>query len=259
MTLLHDLRRPEGPSGGHHHSIGGLRTASVPRNGSNGSQSRRAFWKRTDVKPESTSILRPRVQRRTTVNKKISYILVAATAASLLISGASSLLAQSGNALGKVGLTCTPDQLKDKALGMEKTYLETFDTLDFDVFTNQKWDRLKESHAKNVIVHWPDGHQTQGIDVHIKDLKSLFVYAPDTRILEHPVRIACGDLTAVTGVFEGTFTKPMPLGDGKSIAPTGKAFKIPMATIGRWENGVMAEEFLFWDNQTYAKQIGLTK
>jgi hypothetical protein len=31
-----------------------------------------------------------------------------------------------------------------------------------------------------------------------------------------------------------------------------------MATIGRWENGVMAEEWLFWDNQTYMKQLGLT-
>jgi hypothetical protein len=193
------------------------------------------------------------------MNKKISYILIAVTATSLLIGGASSLLAQSGNTVGKVGLTCTPDQLKDKALGMEKSNLETFDTLDFDVFSNQKWDRLKESHAKNVIVHWPDGHITTGIDVHTTDLKALFVHAPDTRIKEHPVRIGCGDLTAVTGVFEGTFTKPMPIGNGKFIAPTGKAFKMPMATIGRWENGVMAEEFLFWDNQTYAKQIGLTK
>jgi hypothetical protein len=193
------------------------------------------------------------------MNKKITYTLAFVTAASLLIGTASSLLAQSSNAVGKVGLTCTPDQLKDKAMGLEKTHLDTFDALDFDVFTNQKWDRLKESHAKNVIVHWPDGHTTTGIDVHLKDLKALFVYAPDTRILEHPVRIGCGDLTAVTGVFEGTFTKPLPLGNGKFIPPTGKAFKLPMATIGRWENGVMAEEFLYWDNQTYAKQIGLTK
>jgi hypothetical protein len=30
-----------------------------------------------------------------------------------------------------------------------------------------------------------------------------------------------------------------------------------MCTVGRWKNGVMVEEFLFWDNQTYMKQIGL--
>jgi hypothetical protein len=32
-----------------------------------------------------------------------------------------------------------------------------------------------------------------------------------------------------------------------------------MATIGRWENGVMAEEWLFWDNQLFMKQIGLAQ
>lgn len=142
---------------------------------------------------------------------------------------------------------------------MIETNLATFDTLDYTVFSNQEWTRLHESHAKDIKVYWPDGHMTEGIDVHIKDLSALFVYAPDTRIKEHPIRIGSGRYTAVTGVFEGTFTKPMPIGDGKFIQPTGKAFKMPMATIGIWENGVMIEEHLFWDNQTYMKQIGLAK
>ena len=138
-------------------------------------------------------------------------------------------------------------------------HLATFDTLDFTVFSNQEWTRLHESHSSDIKVYWPDGHMTQGIDVHIQDLKALFVYAPDTRIKEHPIRFGSGKYTAVTGVFEGTFTKPMPIGEGKFIQPTGKVFKMPMATIGIWENGVMVEEHLFWDNQTYARQIGLAK
>ena len=137
------------------------------------------------------------------------------------------------------------------------SHLKTFDELDFDVFSNQKWDRLQESHAKNIKVYWPDGHVTEGIDVHIADLKNLFVYAPDTRIKEHPIKFGAGNYTLVTGVFEGTFTQSMPIGNGKFIQPTGKAFKMPMATVGIWQNGVMTEEHLFWDNQTYAKQIGL--
>ena len=140
---------------------------------------------------------------------------------------------------------------------LAKTQIATFDTLDFDVFTNQKWDRLHESHSTDVIVHWPDGHQTKGIEKHIEDLKAMFVYAPDTRIQEHPVKVAQGEWTSVIGVMEGTFTKPMPTGDGKSIAPTGKAFKLIMCTVGHWKDGVMDEEYLFWDNQTYMKQIGL--
>jgi predicted ester cyclase len=139
------------------------------------------------------------------------------------------------------------------------THIATFDDLDFNVFTNQKWDELQKSHSKDIVVHWPDGHSTKGIDVHIQDLKNMFVYAPDTRIKEHPVKFGTGEWTSVQGVMEGTFTKPMPIGEGKSIPPTGKAFKLSMATIGHWKNGVMDEEYLFWDNQTYMKQIGLAK
>lgn len=135
-------------------------------------------------------------------------------------------------------------------------HLKTFDTLDFDVFSNQKWDRLKESHGANIIVHWPDGHVTQGIDRHIADLKAMFVYAPDTRIKQHPVRIGSGEWTAVTGVMEGTFTAPMPTPNGP-VAPTGKSFALPMATVSHWTKGVMDEEYLFWDNQAYLAQLGI--
>jgi len=137
-------------------------------------------------------------------------------------------------------------------------HIKTFDNLDFDVFTNQKWDRLKESHSDDIIVHWPDGHQTQGIERHIEDLKSMFVYAPDTRIKEHPVRITSGEWTSVIGVMEGTFSEPMSLPDGTTIPPTEKSFKLTMDTVGHWKNGVMDEEYLFWDNQAFMKQIGLS-
>ena len=139
----------------------------------------------------------------------------------------------------------------------EQANLANFDDLDFNVFSGQKWDELSKSHAADIIVHWPDGHTTTGIDVHIADLKAMFVYAPDTRIKEHPIKVAQGEWTAVMGTMEGTFTAPMPIGDGKTIEPTGKSFKLPMATIGRWKDGVMVEEYLFWDNQTFMKQLGL--
>jgi hypothetical protein len=141
-------------------------------------------------------------------------------------------------------------------LQTEQRNLQTFDDLDFNVFSHQKWDRLAHSHAQDVIVHWPDGRTTVGIDTHIADLKKLFVYAPDTRIKVHPHKIADRNMTAVSGIMEGTFTRPMPLGDGSSMPATGKRFTLPMATIGRWEGGVMQEEWLYWDSQSYLVQIG---
>lgn len=146
-----------------------------------------------------------------------------------------------------------------EARKIEEHNLETFDDLDFNVYTGQKWDLLGKSHHKDIVVHWPDGRKTKGIETHIEDLKAMFVYAPDTRIREHPIRIANGDWTAVMGIMEGTFTKPMPAGNGKTIPPTGKSFKLPMATIGLWRDGVMVEEWLFWDNQAFMKQVGLAQ
>jgi len=138
-------------------------------------------------------------------------------------------------------------------------HLAAFDDLDYNVFTGQKWAELHKSHSKGVLVHWPDGHTTKGIEKHIEDLKAMFVWAPDTRIKEHTVKLGQGAWTAVIGVMEGTFTVAMPIGNGKTIAPTGKAYKINMATIGHWTDGVMDEEYLFWDNQEFNKEIGLGK
>jgi SnoaL-like polyketide cyclase len=138
--------------------------------------------------------------------------------------------------------------------------LANFDDLDFNVFSNQKWTELHRSHSQDVTVHWPDGRTTKGIDQHIADLKAMFVWAPDTRIKVHPIKVGQGDWTAVIGEMEGTFTQPMPLPDGTTIPPTGKVYKIRLATFSHWPNGgPMDEEYLFWDNQDFMKQIGLGK
>lgn len=139
-------------------------------------------------------------------------------------------------------------------------HLARIGTLDFQVFTHQKWDRLKESHAKDIVVHWPDGRQTKGLAKHSEDLKAMFVYAPDTHVRVHPVKFGSADWTCVIGTMEGTFTKPMPTPDGKEIPPTGKRFKITMCTVGHWnKKGLMDEEYLFWDNQSLMRQIGVAK
>jgi len=179
-------------------------------------------------------------------------------AAAFLAAASQATQAQSGATDSKMVTSLLSELAKYQAAEKNVTNnIQTFDNLDFDVFTNQKWDRLHESHSADIVVHWPDGHQTKGIDVHIADLKAMFVYAPDTRIRTHPVKFGQGEWTAVIGVMEGTFTKPMPIGAGKFIQPTGKGFRLTMATIGHWNGATMDEEYLFWDNATFMKQLGL--
>lgn len=147
----------------------------------------------------------------------------------------------------------------DEALTQKR--LAMFDTLDYEYYSNQKWDMFKHNHADNIKVIYPDGMVTTGLyPQHIDMLTPMFVFAPDTKIKEHPVRFGSGDWTAVIGVMEGTFSKPMPIGNGKTIPPTGKKFKLSMTTLGHWgPDGKMIEEYLFWDNQSFMKQIGLAQ
>ncbi|MEW6043764.1 MAG: ester cyclase [Thermoproteota archaeon] len=135
--------------------------------------------------------------------------------------------------------------------------LARFDELDFEAFSKQDWELFNEIHAPDVLVVWPDGRRTVGIEQHDADIQAMFVYAPDTRVTSHPIGFGSGQWTAATGVIEGTFTQPMPLPDGGVIPPTGKSFKVTVATIARWEDGRIAEEHLFWDNAEIAKQMGL--
>ena len=147
----------------------------------------------------------------------------------------------------------------DEAL--QNMRLARFDSLDYDFYSNQKWDQFDISHAENIKVYYPDGSTTTGLHPqHIDQLKPMFVFAPNTKIKEHPIAFGRGDWTCVVGVMEGTFSAPMPVGGGKSIPPTGKKFKLSMATIGHWgPDGRMTEEYLFWDNQAFMQQIGLAK
>ncbi len=178
-------------------------------------------------------------------------------ASSLLVSALLLTVSSAGLAQSLAEHPATPAPQAERQAAKVEKHLKTFDNLDFDVFSNQKWDRLHESHAKDIVVTWPDGHETKGIDKHIDDLKAMFVFAPDIAIKTHPIRFGSGTWTSVTGVMTGTFSKPMPLPDGTSIAPTGKRFAIGMATIAHWKNGTMDHEWLFWDNQDFMNQLGL--
>lgn len=177
----------------------------------------------------------------------------------VMIAAAAALTATAASAQSAWENPGTPAPLPEKQAPRVERHLKTFDVLDFDIYSNQQWDRIKESHADDIVVTWPDGHETKGIERHIEDMKAMFVYAPDIQIKEHPIRFGSGSWTSVQGVLTGTFTKPMPIGDGKTIAPTGKRFAVGMVTVGHWVDGKMDHEWLFFDSGDFMKQLGLAQ
>ncbi|WP_212003944.1 ester cyclase [Chitinophaga sp. HK235] len=187
--------------------------------------------------------------------KKFTFILGVGALALVVYASCSNPVNNSGDWKAKA------DSLQAKLNQFEQnqqeinTYLTRFDSLDFDFYSHQQWDSLQLSHASNIVVTYPDGHQTTGIPTHISELKPMFVFAPDTRIVSHPIKFGSGKYTCVVGVMEGTFSQPMPGSGGKSIPPTGKKFKLQMCTVGEWKDGKMIAETLFWDNAALMKQI----
>lgn len=185
--------------------------------------------------------------------------------AALLVMAATVILASCANS-NSSGLQVKVDSLQKelKKFTDEKALTEMrlvrFDSLDYEFYSNQDWKNFNISHADDIKVIYPDGSITKGLSPqHIDMLKPMFFFAPDTKIKNHPVRFGSGDWTCVIGEMEGTFSKPMPIGNGKIIPPTNKKFKLAMSTIGHWKDGKMIEEYLFWDNHAFMKQIGLAQ
>ena len=146
----------------------------------------------------------------------------------------------------------------DKAMTDKR--LAAFDVLDFDQYTHQKWAEMSANHTDDVKVYYPDGSTSTGLaPEHVDKMKPQFVFAPDTSIKVHPIKFGTGEWTAVVGEMEGTFSQPIPLGNGQSIPPTGKRFKIPMVTISHWKGEKMDSEYLYWNNELFNQQIGLGK
>ncbi len=103
-----------------------------------------------------------------------------------------------------------------------KQNLTLFDKLDFEAWNNRNWDLFRQLHADSVKVGG-FGQQTEGIEDHLAWAQGFIKQVPDSKIDAHPIRIGAGDWTAVTGTSGGS----------------------TMATIARWENGQIVEEYLF--------------
>lgn len=101
--------------------------------------------------------------------------------------------------------------------------LALFERLDFEAWNKRDWDLFRKLHADTVKVGGL-GQETENVEDHVAWAQAYLKQYPDNRIVAHPIRIGSGDWTAVTGVFN----------DGST-----------MATIARWENDQVAEEYLF--------------
>jgi hypothetical protein len=116
---------------------------------------------------------------------------------------------------------------------VEKANLERFDKVDFQAWNNRNWTLFRELHAPDVLVVDFNGHTTKGIEKHVQWAMAANSGQPESRVLAHPIKIAAGDWTAVTGTSPGNFT---------------------MVTVAHWKDGRIAQEYLFMQNPDTANR-----
>ena len=81
--------------------------------------------------------------------------------------------------------------------------------------------------------------------------------SPTTKV-HHPYYIRFGeeDFTCFVTHFTGTFPAPLKMPDGTVIQPIGKPFDVLYSTAARWRDSKIIEEYLFYDNSTFLRQVG---
>lgn len=100
--------------------------------------------------------------------------------------------------------------------------LIAFDMVDFVAWNNRDMTVLRHYHADSVKVDITGVH-TEGIQEHVDMLQGIIDSGSASTIIQHLPKVAEGDWTAVGGVTP----------------------KSRMATVAKWENGRIAEEYLF--------------
>jgi hypothetical protein len=102
----------------------------------------------------------------------------------------------------------------------EKVNLELFDNVTFDGINNNNKTSLKEIHTPDVLAVGFGENVTRGIEPHLDDVDNI----NGTKIIAHPIKIAAGNWTIVTGQTDSN---------------------ISMVTVARWEDNRIAEEYAF--------------
>lgn len=130
-----------------------------------------------------------------------------------------------------------------------------------DAFNRRDFAGLEAVHHPDITAHLPGSDQpVRGRVAHTALMRQMFETFPDIHVDNdpYPIQFGNGDWITVITRARGTFSRPMTLPDGQVIAATGRSFDLNFSTSARWEDDLLAEEFVLWDSALQAQQLGLT-
>lgn len=149
--------------------------------------------------------------------------------------------------------TGEPTEQVARLLRLMKASDDGFNARDYDYF-------LDHRHAPDVKVRQFGLPERVGIPPHRRDAELFIGAFPDLKVHNDPydVQFGQGSWTVAMGRLTGTFTGTLTL-EGQAIEPTGKSFNTFFTTIAKWQDDIIAEEFVLFDMQDIMRQIGVSE
>jgi SnoaL-like polyketide cyclase len=129
-----------------------------------------------------------------------------------------------------------------------------------DAFNCRDLDAMDALHHPEVVAYTTGAAEpTRILPPHRELIEDLIRAFPDVRVHNdpYPIQFGQGEWTTAISKMTGTFTGELIGPDGPPIPPTGKPFDVKFTTIGKWQNGQLVEEWVFWDQTLLLEQIGL--
>jgi len=128
-----------------------------------------------------------------------------------------------------------------------------------DAFNARDFAAVDTVHHPNMVAHITGNAQPiYGSVAHAGAMQQMLRIFSDMHVYTpYPIQLGSGDWITVITRATGTFTGEMVLPNGKTIAPTGKAFDVEFGQTTKWDGDRLIIISAFWDAALQAKQLGL--
>jgi hypothetical protein len=128
-----------------------------------------------------------------------------------------------------------------------------------DAFNARDFAAVDTVHHPDMVAHITGSAQPiYGSVAHAAAMQQMVRIFPDMHVdTPYPIQFGSGDWITVVTRATGTFTGKMVLPNGKTIAPTGKAFDLEFGQTTKWDGDRIIIIAAFFDAALQAKQIGL--
>jgi steroid delta-isomerase-like uncharacterized protein len=123
-----------------------------------------------------------------------------------------------------------------------------------NAFNERAWSRAAALYAPDLEMTEPGG-TTQGIEPFLAHAKGFATALPDSR-LEVTSVVESGTFVVVEGAYTGTHTGPLVTPQGE-VPPTGRQLSLPLCEVFEVAAGRIAKLRAYYDQMTFAAQLGL--